>query len=141
MICGSDNHQWLIWPTETNFQEYPVSYRPTVRQLCQEHHLAFDFLPWPSMRDNFIHHRADCDLEHVLGLFCCTFRIKGWFGKHFITRENDGDPIVMPEFVEDFMNSSNWCLLEKFWVEYPSLVAGMHSTFMLHEKSLEPSVE
>lgn len=90
------------------------------------------------MRDNFMRHRADYDLEHVIGLFCCTFRIRGWFGKDYICRKNDGDPEVMDAFKCHFMNMSQWCLLEKFWKEYPDLVEGLDSNLMLREEDLSP---
>jgi hypothetical protein len=136
-----DHPQWLIWPTEDNFKSFPPTFRPTITQLVQDHHLAFDFIPWPQLRDNFIQLQPEYDLELVLGLFCCTLRITGWFGKEFICRENDGDPEVSEDFISHAMDTSHWCLLEKFWVEYPDLVAGLDPSLMFHERNLDTYTE
>ncbi|KAL2793954.1 hypothetical protein BJX66DRAFT_305161 [Aspergillus keveii] len=128
--------RWLVWPSEDNFLRFPEQYRPTMLQLVQDHHLSFDLLPWPQMRDNFIRHRSEYDLKHVLGLFCCMFRIRGCSGSDFITRTNDGEPQAKDDFIRRTMDSSCWCLLEEFWIEYPELVENLDLGLMLQRDSL-----
>ncbi|KAL4860492.1 hypothetical protein BDV12DRAFT_181508 [Aspergillus spectabilis] len=128
--------RWLVWPSEDNFSQFPEQYRPTMLQLIQDHHLSFDLLPWPQIRDNFIRHRSEYDLEHVLGLFCCMFRIRGCSGSDFITRTNDGEPQAKDDFIRQIMDSSCWCLLEEFWIECPELVENLDPGLMLQRDSL-----
>jgi len=88
------------------------------------------------MRDNFIRHRSRYDLEHVIGLYCCALRLRDWFGRNFIHRENDGDPQVSKEFIRQIMDGSKWALLESFWIEFPDLVQGLDPDVMLRQELL-----
>lgn len=88
------------------------------------------------MRDNLIRHCSQYDLEHLLGFFCCTFRVRGFFGTEFISRTNDGEPHAKEEFIRHIMDPSSWCLLERFWIEFPDLVKGLDPSLMLRQDSL-----
>lgn len=89
------------------------------------------------MRDNFIrYHEQYDDLEHVLGLFCCTVRIGGFFGKTVIIRENDEEPRVREDFKQQFMNPSSWFILERFGLECPQLVEGLDPSVFIQEEDL-----
>jgi hypothetical protein len=90
------------------------------------------------MRDNLIKHESKYELEHVFGLLGCTYRIRGTFAREFITREDDGEPIVSEEFYKQFTDIANWGILERFWKEYPELVDGMDTKSMLCEENLIP---
>ncbi|KIW04976.1 uncharacterized protein PV09_04138 [Verruconis gallopava] len=130
--------RWLVWPSQDTFSRLPTYFRPTPLQLVQEHHLAFDLILWPQMRDNLIRYGSKYELESVIGLLCCTYRIRGTFTKDFITREYNGEPQPTDEFYAQFMDISNWGILERFWKEYPDLMEGIDSSLMLREENLMP---
>ncbi|KAH6612172.1 hypothetical protein C7974DRAFT_92379 [Boeremia exigua] len=128
--------RWLVWPSQESFCSFPETFRPTILQLVQHHHLTFDLLPWPQLRDNFIRHSRQHDLECVVGLFCCSLRIKNWRGMSFVYRKNDEDPQVSDDFLQKIQDVSQWTLLETFWNEYPDLVQGLHPEIMLRQDVL-----
>jgi hypothetical protein len=84
-------------------------------QLTQEHHLSFDFLMWPQIRDNLIRHGSKYELEGVMGLMCCTLRLRGSFGADFIYRCNGDEPQVSDDFYRQIFDTSNWGILSRFW--------------------------
>jgi hypothetical protein len=84
-------------------------------QLTQEHHLSFDFLLWPQIRDNLIKHGHKYELEGVMGLMCCTLRLRGSFGTDFIYRQNGEEPRVKDDFYRQIFDTSNWGILSRFW--------------------------
>ena len=84
-------------------------------QLTQEHHLSFDFLLWPQIRDNLIKHGARYELEGVMGLMCATLRLRGSFGAHFITRSNGEEPRVKEDFYQQILDTSRYGILQRFW--------------------------
>ncbi|KAL6229319.1 hypothetical protein BDW75DRAFT_235296 [Aspergillus navahoensis] len=98
--------RWLVWPSEDNFSQFPEQYCPTILQL------------------------------HVLGLFCCMFRIQGCSGSDFITCTNDGEPQAKDDFIQQIMDLSYWYLLEEFWIKYPELVENLDPGLMLQRDSL-----
>ena len=84
-------------------------------QLTKEHHLSFDFLIWPQMRDNLIKYGARYELEGVMGLVCATLRLRGSFGADFIERRNGEEPQVKEDFYQQVFDISRYGLLQRFW--------------------------
>lgn len=109
---------------------------PTAMQLTVEHQWCIDLVAWPQIRENMIRHQGSIDMDAAIGLFLCSFRIRGAFNTAIITRQNDGELEIHPDFFKRFTDPANWGLLETFAAKYPQLVAGVDPNAMLKEQDL-----
>jgi hypothetical protein len=91
------------------------------------------------VRNKLIRDRDKYDIDEVIGLFLCTYRIRGSFNSNFITREDGGELQVDANFYRRFMDPEGWGILERFWIEYEDLVADLNPNFMIREVHLLPS--
>lgn len=81
-------------------------------------------------------HQSTHDIDAAIGLFLCSYRIRGAFNGSFITRQNGGDLEIDAQFYEQFMAPDKWGLLETFWVQYPDLVQGLDPKLLIRQEDL-----
>lgn len=105
-------------------------------QLTVEHQWCIDLVAWPEIRENMIRYQSSIDMDAAIGLFLCSFRIRGAFNTNIITRQNDGELEINPDFFRRFTDPTNWGLLETFVTKYPELAAGLSSSAVMKEQDL-----
>ncbi|KIW02591.1 uncharacterized protein PV09_06041 [Verruconis gallopava] len=129
--------RWMIDPTPINFSRIPPMLHPTNRQLCVPHAPIFDYIAWPTMRDNFIDSGMRYCRPEVFGLLFVTCRLRNTPNADYILRDVNNEAYIDPAFLAKVCDIDNWVLLDRFWTDYPDLVKGMDpAKHMISEEDL-----
>ncbi|KAF9631492.1 putative bzip transcription factor protein [Lasiodiplodia theobromae] len=119
---------WQICPSRQNLERLPEWARPTQFQQVMPHDPTIDFLPWPSVRDFFLHNTD----QHVAGVLVNHLSLN-WphEDSHTVYCEpSSGKLALSVAFREHISNLSNWTLAPELFEQMPFLLGKVRATGM-----------
>ncbi|KAH7045975.1 hypothetical protein B0J12DRAFT_576891 [Macrophomina phaseolina] len=119
---------WQISPSRQNLERLPEWARPTQFQQVIPHDAAIDFLPWPAVRDFFLHNPE----HHVTGVLVNHLSLN-WPHEESHTvycEPNSGSLVLSPAFREHMSNLNNWTIAPEIFEQMPFLMGKVRATGM-----------
>ncbi|KAF2145186.1 uncharacterized protein K452DRAFT_222013 [Aplosporella prunicola CBS 121167] len=121
-----DVMKWQICPSKQNFEKLPEWVRPTQNQTVIPHDPTIDFLPWPAVRDYFLHNQE----QHVAGVLGNSLSVNWAYeeSRMFFYDSNSGILMLSPAFEEHIRNIDNWSLAPSIFEQMPYLMGKVRMT-------------
>lgn len=119
---------WQICPSRQNLERLPEWARPTQFQQVIPHDPTIDFLPWPAVRDFFLHNPE----HHVAGVLVNHLSLN-WHHEESHTvycDPNTGSLALSPAFREHISNLNNWTVAPELFEQMPFLMGKLRATGM-----------
>ena len=66
----------LVFPTQQNLAKGPAWFRPVASQMSHCHPSFIDFIPWPTIRENLVHHWTDYQHRNLYSYFVENFDVQ-----------------------------------------------------------------
>ncbi|KAF2086773.1 hypothetical protein K490DRAFT_19114, partial [Saccharata proteae CBS 121410] len=112
--------QWQICPSRQNLERLPEWSRPTEAQMVTPHDPLIDYLPWPSVREYFLHHPEYHVAGSLNGLICVNWTYDD--SSMFYRDPNSGVCVLSPAFREHIRDLNNWTMTPEGLEQMPFLM-------------------
>ncbi|KAK8157086.1 hypothetical protein IWX90DRAFT_508721 [Phyllosticta citrichinensis] len=112
--------QWQIWPSRQNLERLPRWIQPTQFQKVIPHDLTIDILPWPAVRDFFLHNPELYMSGDLFNHLSINWTLED--SRMFYCEPESGKFVLSAAFKEHIGNLSNWSFAPEVFEQMPYLI-------------------
>ncbi|KAI1127315.1 hypothetical protein F5Y10DRAFT_195737 [Nemania abortiva] len=114
--------RWQINPTQENFDQLPPFSIPVGIQYSKPHPPWMDYIPFPKMREYFVHNYdvPGYDFNTMFLPYTQTLSVN-WHYDVLNGSPEDRDVSINPDFRKHLLDINNWTLGDEFDQAYPNL--------------------
>ncbi|KAK7530587.1 uncharacterized protein J3D65DRAFT_606856 [Phyllosticta citribraziliensis] len=112
--------QWQIWPSRENLERLPRWIQPTQFQKVIPHDLTIDILPWPAVRDFFLHNPELYMSGDLFNHLSINWTLED--SRMFYCEPESGKFVLSAAFKEHIGNLSNWSFAPEVFEQMPYLI-------------------
>ncbi|KAK8253538.1 hypothetical protein IWZ00DRAFT_568165 [Phyllosticta capitalensis] len=118
--------QWQIWPSRQNFERLPHWIQPTQFQKVIPHDLTIDFLPWPAVRDFFLHNPDLYVSGDLVNHVSVNWNLED--ARMFCWEPDSAKFVLSSAFKDHIGNLGNWSFCPEVFEQMPFLMGKDTST-------------
>ncbi|KAK7516619.1 uncharacterized protein IWZ02DRAFT_379681 [Phyllosticta citriasiana] len=112
--------QWQIWPSRENLERLPRWIQPTQFQKVIPHDLTIDILPWPAVRDFFLHNPELYMSGDLFNHLSINWMLED--SRMFYCEPESGKLVLSAAFREHVGELSNWSFAPEVFEQMPYLI-------------------